>query len=104
MRRKAPAQFAYVPKQLSMWGNDQYGDCVSAEEAFAKACYSPEIFIDDQRKIPVRYAAYFWPQKAGDAELPVLEEYTYLNVKLGLTGAPILTDADFDSENPAYNF
>ncbi len=29
-----------------MWGNDQYGDCVTAEEGFAKACYSPEIFID----------------------------------------------------------
>lgn len=43
-----PPQFAIVPKQLSMWGNDRYGDCVSAEEAFAKACYSPEIFIADQ--------------------------------------------------------
>lgn len=41
-----PAQVAYVPAKLDMWGNDQYGDCVSAEEAFAKACYSPEIFID----------------------------------------------------------
>lgn len=40
-----PVQIAYVPKQLDMWGNDQYGDCVSAEEAFAKACYQPEIFI-----------------------------------------------------------
>lgn len=42
-----PAQFAIVPKQLSMWGNDVDGDCVTAEEAFAKACYSPEIFIPE---------------------------------------------------------
>lgn len=28
-----------------MWGNDQYGDCVTAEEAFAKACHNPEVFI-----------------------------------------------------------
>ncbi len=42
-----PPQWAYVPPHLSMWGNDQHGDCVTAEEAFAKACYSPEIFIDD---------------------------------------------------------
>ncbi len=41
-----PPQFAFVPPKLNMWGNDQYGDCVSAEEAFAKACYDPEIFID----------------------------------------------------------
>ncbi len=41
-----PPQFAYVPNKLDMWGNDRFGDCVSAEEAFAKACYSTEIFID----------------------------------------------------------
>lgn len=33
----APAQVAYIPKKLSMWGNNQYGDCVTAEEAFNKA-------------------------------------------------------------------
>lgn len=41
-----PPQIAYIPSKLDMWGNDQYGDCVSAEEAFAKATYVPEIFID----------------------------------------------------------
>jgi hypothetical protein len=40
-----PPQVAYVPAQLDMWGNDQFGDCVSAEEAFAKACHNAEIFI-----------------------------------------------------------
>ena len=30
-----------------MWLNDVDGDCVTAEEAFAKACNSPEIFISD---------------------------------------------------------
>lgn len=42
-----PSQVAYIPKQLSVWGNDRFGDCVSAEEAFAKATYLPEIFIDE---------------------------------------------------------
>jgi len=50
-----PAQVAYVPAKLDYWGNNQYGDCVTAEEAFAKACYgldgqgggkNNEIFID----------------------------------------------------------
>lgn len=36
-----PAQVAYVPKQLSYWGNDRYGICVTAEEAFAKGCDCP---------------------------------------------------------------
>jgi hypothetical protein len=65
--------------------------------------HKAEIFIDEEMKIPVRYAAFYWPT-AGETELPVLEEYTYLNVKLGLVGSPLLQDADFDSENPNYKF
>jgi hypothetical protein len=42
-----PAQFGIVPAKLSIWGNSTYGDCVSAEEWFAKACHTPEIFLDD---------------------------------------------------------
>lgn len=48
--KAAPAQVAYVPSKLSMWLNDQYGDCVTAEEAFAKACTVggvPGVFISD---------------------------------------------------------
>ena len=30
-----------------MWRNDTHGDCVTAEEAIAKACHSQEIFITD---------------------------------------------------------
>jgi hypothetical protein len=33
----APANFIRAPKRLSMWGNYDNGDCVTAEEAFAKA-------------------------------------------------------------------
>lgn len=31
---RLPAQVAYIPTKMSMWLNDQYGDCVTAEEAF----------------------------------------------------------------------
>lgn len=34
--RAALPQVAYVPKQLSFWGNQTDGDCVTAEEFFAK--------------------------------------------------------------------
>jgi hypothetical protein len=43
----APPQFLLKPQKLSFWGNDVHGDCVTAEEAFAKACNNPEIFIPD---------------------------------------------------------
>jgi hypothetical protein len=47
----APPNFITMPQQISMWGNDVHGDCVTAEEAFAKACNSPEIFISDNEVI-----------------------------------------------------
>lgn len=58
-----------------------------------------QIFMDDQLKIPVRYAAYDWPKKEGD-ELEIIEEYTYQDLKFNVG----LTDADFDPNNKDYNF
>lgn len=47
-----PLQMAWLAPKLEMWLNDQYGDCVSAEECAAIACYSaglglPEVSISD---------------------------------------------------------
>ena len=46
-----PSFFALAP-QISYWGNQSDGDCVSAEEACAKACYSvargiTEVFVTE---------------------------------------------------------
>lgn len=43
----SPLNYIRIPNQMSIWGNDKYGDCVTAEEAFAKACVNPEIFIPE---------------------------------------------------------
>lgn len=59
-----------------------------------------QIFIDNELNLPVRYAAYHWPTDPNDKNGPVLEEYTYVDMKLNQG----LTDVDFDSENPNYNF
>jgi hypothetical protein len=57
------------------------------------------IYVDDELELPVRYESYDWP--AAEGEKPaLLEEYTYLNVKLN-NG---FTDRDFDRTNPSYNF
>lgn len=37
-----PASYGAIPSQLDCWGNCDYGDCVSAEEAFKLAAYSVE--------------------------------------------------------------
>ena len=40
-----PASFLMWPVQMDSWNNYVYGDCVSAEEAFAKATVAPKTFI-----------------------------------------------------------
>lgn len=59
-----------------------------------------QIFIDDELQVPIRYAAYHWPTDPSDTTGPVLEEYTYLHLKLDVG----LTDLDFDPGNKEYNF
>lgn len=57
------------------------------------------IFIDDDLLLPIRYASYDWPDKPG-GNPRLLEEYTYLDLKLNVA----LTDRDFDYRNPEYGF
>ncbi len=81
----APPNVIMMPAQLSMWGNDVHGDCVTAEEAFAKACSLPEIFIPDDDVIAwatrhgILEGAYLtevmqWMQDDGFAEPPFVHD------------------------------
>ncbi len=61
--------------------------------------YQAQIFVDEELNLPIRYASYDWPkEKGGQPEL--LEEYTYLKLKLN-NG---FNDSDFDTKNPNYRF
>lgn len=57
-----------------------------------------EVDLDMARKIPVRYAAYGWPDESGKPTL--IEEYKYSQVEINVG----LSDLDFDPDNPAYGF
>ena len=59
--------------------------------------HKAELFIDNELQIPIRYAAYLWPNAPGE-QPPLEEAYTYLNLKLN-NG---YTDLDFNQDNPAY--
>ncbi len=61
--------------------------------------YRARIFIDDELNLPIRYAAWSWPEQPGGDPV-LLEEYTYLNLKLNVG----LTDRDFDHTNKEYQF
>ena len=57
------------------------------------------IFVDKELNLPIRYESYDWPKEQGGPP-ELIEEYTYLNLKLN-NG---FTDADFDTKNPNYKF
>jgi hypothetical protein len=57
------------------------------------------IFVDQELNVPIRYESYDWPKTAG-AKPELLEEYTYLNLKLNQG----FTDGDFDIHNSNYRF
>ena len=59
--------------------------------------HKAEVFIDNELQLPIRYAAYMWPNKPG-APPPLEESYTYLNLKVNNGFGPI----DFDKKNPNY--
>ena len=57
--------------------------------------HKAEVFIDNELQVPIRYAAYLWPEQPG-APAPLEEAYTYLNLKVN-NG---FTDLDFDKDSP----
>jgi hypothetical protein len=57
------------------------------------------LFVDDELNLPIRYEGYDWPTQQG-AQPPLVEEYTYLNLKFNNN----FTDVDFDTKNPNYKF
>ena len=88
-----PPNFIVIPKQISMWGNDVHGDCVTAEEAFAKACNNPEVFISDNEVIA-------WATKHGVLEGANLHEVlTWMQNDGFLDGSFTYDDGSYSSVN-----
>jgi hypothetical protein len=57
------------------------------------------MYVDKKTAFPVRVEQFDFPASAG-GKAPILEQYTYLNVKPNAG----LKDIDFDVKNPAYEF
>lgn len=56
-------------------------------------------YYDETTGLPIRFEAYSWPARAGEAPV-LIEEYTYQNLKLDAG----FSDADFDTQNPSYGY
>ena len=88
-----PPNFIVIPKQISMWGNDVHGDCVTAEEAFAKSCNSPEVFISDNEVIA-------WATKHGVLEgANLYEVLTWMQNDGFIDGSFTYDDGSYSSVN-----
>src|SRR5262245_11056709 len=61
--------------------------------------HKARLYFDKKTQLPIRAEQYAVPSKTGE-EPPLLEEYTYSDLKLD---API-SDADFDLNNASYGF
>lgn len=57
------------------------------------------LWIDKQSNLPIRVTQHGWPAQPGQKP-PVVEEYTYLNLKTNVG----LNERDFDRKNPSYRF
>jgi len=95
-RPGVPDSFGIVPKTLQMWGNDTYGDCVSAEEAASKAMWSvmnayPELLIPDQTLID-------WARQGGYLNGANLTDVMDSMISTGITvGSTKYTDGPYQS-------
>lgn len=92
--------------QISITENQMIGDVpcrliqVTIPEKSADAEFHiAQIFVDMNRMIPLRYAAYMWPEQP-DGDPPLEEEYTYFDVELNVG----LDDEDFSVENENYDY
>jgi hypothetical protein len=90
VEKQAPANTITIPPNLSFWGNNVHGDCVTAEEAFAKACHQPEIFITEQ-------VVTDWARKH-----KVLEGAVILNVLKLMQKDGFRQDGHVYDDGPAY--
>ena len=82
--------------------NDRICTCMQSvhpEKADHFRFHIARIYVDDELQLPIRYESYGWPTREGE-DPPLLEEYTYLNMKIN-NG---FTDRDFDKSNASYNF
>jgi len=60
-----PAKVIAIPPKLSMWGNSQYGCCVTSESCFAIACYSVYVGNSDTEIFIPEATAISWARAHG---------------------------------------
>lgn len=63
--RAAPAQVNMIPPRTSVWGNDRYGDCVTAQEACSIGAYSKKVLGDAGQIFITESEVISWASRHG---------------------------------------
>lgn len=92
--------------EVKFFPNAKLGDAaceavqITHKKAHRELKYSlSRVYFDKQTKLPVRAERFGWPRRQGE-KAPLVEEYTYSNVRTNVG----LKNADFDPRNPNYGF
>lgn len=67
--------------------------------------YRASLYVDDELHVPIRLVVYGWPQEDDKKNLPLIEEYNYVNLKLnvGLDDEQFEKQTYFDEIDSASN-
>lgn len=106
MIEKAENDLKYGDCQVLLTRNVKFGDTLCTklvilheEKADHFEFHRAEIYIDDDRNLPIGFRSYGWPE-GPDGRPRLQERYYYTDIELNVG----LNDADFDPANPEYNY
>jgi hypothetical protein len=88
--RRGECQVQYFEKALI---NGRSCTCIEVRHPTPRPYFRfalARIYVDDERRLPVRYESHTWPSQ-NDGRLQLVEEFTYFDVRLNVG----LRDADF---------
>lgn len=95
--KPVPARFGVIPPRLDIWGNDVHGDCVSAEEAAAKAQWS--LMLGGNELFITRETVVEWAKQHGFLEGADLTSVMETMTKEGMAGEDgiVYTDGPYQT-------
>lgn len=106
MIEKGTADLNHDDCEVVLTRNVQVGDArctrieiIHEEKSDQLEYHKAEIYIDDDRNLPIAFRSYLWPEKPGGRPI-LLERYSYSDIELNVG----LDDSDFDPANEAYDY
>jgi len=100
------SEIQYLDTEVKYFPNAKLGnvECTVIQTSHPKhhdgvPFHMTRLYFEKESNLPIRVEQYGFPTRSG-GEPVLIEEYTYLNVKTNVH----LTDTDFDTSNPAYDF